>query len=423
MDVFWTVVFALIFFALLMASVALHEIGHLLPAKAFGVAVPKYFVGFGKTLWSTRRGETEYGIKLFPLGGFVQLLGMYPPEDPSRKQTWLQRVADDARAVEWESITPAHRGRLFYEKKTWQKVVIMAGGITMNLLIAFLLLWGVLGLHGTWRAQPVVGAVVDCVTTQARACTASDPVSPARQAGLQAGDRIVEFNGTPIRDYPQLSGLIRANLDGEASLVVERGGVRTPLPAVNTVVTGVADTLDPSRTVAAGWFGVSPVMAKEFGGPAEVLRDLGTMTQQSLVALAQFPVKVWNVAADMVTGQPRDVNGPISILGASTLAGEAATSDASVADKAAMFASLLAAVNLFLALFNLAPLPPLDGGHILGAVWEKLRRTAASLAGRPDPGHTDTAKMVPVAYAVGGFLLLCGVVLIVADIVSPVKIF
>ena len=82
MELFWTIVFGLLFFALLMASVALHEVGHLLPAKLFGVRVPQYFVGFGKTLWSTRRGETEYGVKLFPLGGFVRLLGMYPPTRP-----------------------------------------------------------------------------------------------------------------------------------------------------------------------------------------------------------------------------------------------------------------------------------------------------------------------------------------------------
>ena len=159
------------------------------------------------------------------------------------------------------------------------------------------------------------------------------------------------------------------------------------------------------------------------GGPVEVVRDMADLTRQSLVALAQFPVKVWNVAVDMVTGQPRDVYGPISIVGASAIAGEAAVQDAPVLEKAAMFASLLGSINLFLALFNLVPLPPLDGGHIVGALWEWLRRTAARLTGRPDPGPVDTAKMVPVAYAVGGFLLLCGIVLIVADIVTPVKIF
>ncbi|MFP5415981.1 MAG: M50 family metallopeptidase [Actinomycetes bacterium] len=426
MELFWTIVFGVLFFALLMASVALHEIGHLLPAKLFGVKVPQYFVGFGKTLWSTRRGETEYGIKLFPLGGFVRLLGMYPPARHSARATWLQRVADEARRYEWDDIRPADDGRLFYQKKVWQRLIIMAGGITMNLLIAFALLWGVYGLHGTYRAQPVVASIQACVITEARAdmtCQPSDPPSPAAQAGLQPADRIVAFNGIAIESHEQLSRLIRGNLGGPVTLEVDRGGSRVTLPRVSTIVVGVPDTLDPSRVVEAGWLGVSPTIEKVYGGPADVLADMGTMTAQSLVALAQFPVKVWNVLADLVTGAPRDINGPIGIFGASSIAGQAAVSDAPVADKAAMFASLLAAINLFLALFNLVPLPPLDGGHIVGALWESVRRAAAKLTGRPDPGPVDTARMVPIAYAVGAFLLLCGLVLIVADIVSPMQIF
>ncbi len=428
MELFWTIVFGLLFFGLLMASVALHEVGHLLPAKLFGVRVPQYFVGFGRTLWSTRRGETEYGVKLFPLGGFVRLLGMYPPTRPGAKQTRWQRFADDARSYEWDDITPAdvESGRLFYQKKTYQKLIIMAGGITVNLILAFLLFWGVTGLHGTWREQPVVHGISACIITEQRedmTCRPSDPPTPAASAGLEPGDRILSFNGTPIAEYDELTALIRANLDGPATLVVERAGQQVTLPTVNTRVTQVRDTLDPSRLLDAGWLGVVPVMEKEYGGPVEVLRDMGEMTAQSLVALAQFPVKVFNVVADLVTGQPRDVYSPISIFGASSLAGQAAVQEAPIADRAAMFASLLGSINLFLALFNLIPLPPLDGGHILGALVEWVRRTFARPTGRPDPGPVDTAKMVPVAYAVGGFLLLCGIVLIVADIVSPVKIF
>lgn len=168
MTTVWTVAFGLLFFALLMASVALHEVGHMVPAKLFGVKVPKYFVGFGKTLWSTKRGETEYGFKLFPLGGFVQLLGMYPPANPDARPSALARFADDVRAVEWDDITPADRGRLLYEKPVWQKVVVMAGGITMNLLLAFLLLWGVVGLHGVIRPQTTLASVSQCVVTEQR---------------------------------------------------------------------------------------------------------------------------------------------------------------------------------------------------------------------------------------------------------------
>jgi len=422
------VVFGLLFFAALMACVALHEVGHMLPAKLFGVKVPKYFVGFGKTLWSTKRGETEYGVKVFPLGGFVQLLGMYPPRRPDARDTRLQRFADDAREAEWEDIEPADQAahRLFYQQKTWQKLVMMAGGITMNLLLAFVLLWGVVGLHGIVRYQTTVSGISTCIQSPPRTdntCLPTDPQSPAAQAGLTQGDRIVEFNGVAITGHDQLTALIRANLDGEARIVVERAGVRTPLPTVHTLITNVSDPLDPGHTVQAGYLGFYPTSALVKAGPGQALSDLGTMTAQSLVALGQLPVKVFNVVADLVQGHPRDPSGPISVVGASAVAGEIAASDGTVGDKVATFAYLLASVNLFLALFNLVPLPPLDGGHIAGALFEGARRALAKLTGRPDPGPADTAKLLPVAYVVGGLVLLMGVVLIVADIVSPVKIF
>ncbi|MFT4111113.1 M50 family metallopeptidase [Propionicimonas sp.] len=429
MDTFVVIGFGIAFFALIMLSVALHEIGHMVPAKLFGVRVPRYFVGFGPTLWSTKRGDTEYGVKAFPLGGFVQLLGMYPPrQDGRRRRTRLAEFADSAREVEWEDITPQDVAdeRLFYQKRTWQKLVVMAGGPAMNLLIAFLLLLGVTAGYGAVRAQTTIAYVQACVITDATRteCAASDPASPAAEAGLQVGDRVVSFNGTAITSYDQLSGLIRANLDGEARLVVERDGAQVALTPVHTVVNSVADTLDPSTTVQAGWLGVSPERVLVKGGPVDVISDMWTLTKQSVVALAQFPVRVWHVVSDMVTGQPRSPYDPISIVGASTVAGQVvASGDVGWPAKAATFFSLLASVNLFLALFNFLPLPPLDGGHIAGALYEGARRRLAKLFGRRDPGFFDTAKLLPVAYAVGGLLLVSGVALILADIISPVQLF
>jgi membrane-associated protease RseP (regulator of RpoE activity) len=429
MDLIVTIVFGVLFFALIMASVALHEIGHMVPAKIFGVRVPKYFVGFGPTAWSTVRGETEYGIKWFPLGGFVRLLGMYPPGSPRQGQpTRLAELADAARAAEWEEITPTdvEDGRLFYQKKTWQKLVVMFGGPFMNLLIAFCLFWAVTAGYGVYRAQTTIAVVQECIIpagANRTECVDTDPRTPAHTAGLRAGDRVVSFNEVTITSYEQLSSLIRANLDGEARLVVERDGQQVALTPVHTVINGVADTWDPSRRIAAGWLGVGPTQELTRGGPVQVAQDMATLTGQSVVALVQFPVKVWNVVADMVTGKPRDVNGPVSIVGASVVAGEVAAADVPWETKAVMFTSLLASVNLFLAIFNLVPLPPLDGGHMAGALWEWLRRRTARLRGRADPGPFDTAKLLPVAYAVGGLLLLSGVALIIADIVSPLQLF
>lgn len=418
---------AILFFALIMVSIALHEIGHLVPAKLFGVKVTQYFVGFGKTLWSTKKGETEYGVKAFPLGGYVRLLGMYPPEKKSSKpKGWLTKLADQARSYEYEEITAADRGRLFHEKPVWQKIIVMFGGPAMNLFLAFVIFLGINVFHGTYQPTLTIASVSECAIPADRTdrtCTAQDPATPASQAGLRPGDELVSFNGQALGSWDQVSELIRRNGEQPLRLEVKRDGQVIALPEVNTVINHVPDRLDPSRTVEAGFLGVSPATELTHGGPIATVTQMWDMTKMSAVALASFPVRVWNVGVDLVTGAPRDVNSPISIIGASRVAGEIGVSDQlSGADRVATWMSLLGSVNLFVALLNLVPLLPLDGGHIAGALYEWVRRGWAKLRRQPDPGHVDTAKLLPVAYIVGGFLLLGGIVLVVADIISPIQV-
>ena len=419
---------ALLFFALIMVSIALHEIGHLVPAKIFGVKVTQYFVGFGRTIWSRKRGETEYGFKLFPLGGYVRLVGMYPPEKQSDKpKGWLTRLADRARSYEYEEITPADDGRLFHQTPVWQKVIVMLGGPAMNLLLAFLIFLGINLFHGTWQLTLNVTVVNDCVIPAGRTpatCQDGDPQTPAKQAGVMVGDKVVAFNGHRVSTWDELTDLIRANRDGAATLTVERDGRTMELPTVNTIIQSVPDRLDPTSRVEAGFLGVSPSRELVRGGVIETAGQMWNITRMSLVALASFPVRVWNVGVGLATGAERDINSPISVVGASRVAGEIAVADSvPIQDRVASWLSLLGSVNLFVALLNLVPLLPLDGGHIAGALYEALRRGLARLRGKSDPGPVDTAKMLPVAYLVGGFLLIGGVVLILADIISPIKLF
>ena len=223
---------ALLFFALIMASIALHEIGHLVPAKLFGVKVTQYFVGFGRTIWSRKRGETEYGFKMFPLGGYVRLVGMYPPEKQTDKpKGWLTRMADQARSYEYEEISPSDDGRLFHQKPVWQKVIIMLGGPAMNVLLAFLIFLGINFFHGTWQSTLEVTVVNDCVIPAGRVpatCQDGDPQTPAKQAGMQVGDKVVAFNGHAISNWNELTDLIRANRDGAAAITVERRSLNCP---------------------------------------------------------------------------------------------------------------------------------------------------------------------------------------------------
>jgi len=419
---------ALLFFALIMVSIALHEIGHLVPAKIFGVKVTQYFVGFGRTIWSRKRGETEYGFKMFPLGGYVRLIGMYPPEKTSGKpKGWLTRLADQARSYEYEEITPEDDGRLFHQKPVWQKVIVMLGGPVMNLLLAFAIFLGINVFHGTLQSTLEVTVVNDCVIPADRnpaTCQDGDPQTPAKQAGVMVGDKVVAFNGHRVSSWDELTDLIRANRDGAAAITVEREGKTVELPTVNTIVQSVQDKLDPSAKVEAGFLGVSPKRELVRGGVIETAGQMWDATRMSVVALASFPVRVWNVGVGLATGAERDINSPISVVGASRVAGEIAVADSlPIQDRAVTWLSLLGSVNLFVALLNLVPLLPLDGGHIAGALYEALRRGFARLRGRGDPGPVDTAKMLPVAYVVGGFLLIGGVVLILADIISPIKLF
>jgi len=423
---------AIVFFVLVMASIGLHEIGHLVPGKLFGVKTTQYFVGFGKTVWSRRRGETEYGLKAVPLGGYVRFVGMFPPprERPGQVRAGrtglFQSMADNARAAEWYDIRPEDDGRLFYQKKPWQKLVIMAGGPVMNLLLAFLILLGVSATYGVARSQLSIASVPECIIAAGstdRSCEGK-PASPAAQSGIRAGDTVVAFNGRPVSSWAEVSTLIRGNLDGVAAITVERDGQRVDLTPVNTVVTGVPDRYDPAKRVAAGFFGVQPVVRRERGGPVVVLQDMWRMTEQTAVALVAFPAKVFHTAANLVTGKPRDVYGPMSILGASRAAGEiAATDQIEAGAKVASLFTVLGSVNLFVALFNFVPLLPLDGGHIVGALYEALKRGLARLLRRPDPGHVDTAKMLPVAYLVGAVIAVSGFVLILADLIDPIRLF
>lgn len=422
MTIVWAVLAGIGFFALIMASIALHEVGHLVPAKIFGVRVPKYFVGFWKTLWSTRRGETEYGIKLLPLGGYVRLMGMYPPAKEGRTGR-LAEFADGAREAEWADITATDvaTNRLFYQKKTWQKLIIMAGGPAMNILLAFLIFLGINLAYGQPQQTLTVAAVTQCLDAAPATCVAP----PAKQAGVQVGDTILALNGTSVSTWRDLVVLVRAQGEGGLTFTVDRPGQgQVTLPTVHGVLRQLSDLDDPNKTVTAGFAGMSSTTTVVHAGPVGTAQQMWTMTTQSVKALASFPVKVFTTAYDMVTGKPRDVNGPLSVIGASVAASELATTDQlTLSSRIASYFSLLGGVNLFVAILNLVPLLPFDGGHIAGALWEALRRGWAKVFRRPDPGFVDTARLLPVAYVVGAFLMIAGAVLVVADIISPIRIF
>jgi membrane-associated protease RseP (regulator of RpoE activity) len=413
-------------------SIGLHEVGHLYPAKRFGVKVTQYFVGFGRTVWSTRRGETEYGLKSIPLGGYVKLVGMLPPargdESGRIRQSntgMFTQLVSDARAAEYEHVQPGDEERLFYKLPWWKKVIVMAGGPMVNLAIAFVLFAGIFGIHGTYEPTTTVSVVSQCVVPASegnRGCTPQDPVSPAAQAGILPGDRIVSFNGETIGSWEELVPLIQENADGEAVIGLLRDGQEVSV-TTNTTVKSVRSVDDATRFVDAGFLGVESTVVKERHGLLYTAGEMGTMTWQTVEALGQLPVKVWGVAKAVVGLQERDLNSPVSVVGAGRVAGEVTSDTSSPAVERTVFlVSLLAGLNLFVGMFNFIPLLPLDGGHIAGALYEGVRRGVARVLRRPDPGFVDVAKLLPVAYVMAGVLLVMSFVLIAGDIVAPVSL-
>jgi membrane-associated protease RseP (regulator of RpoE activity) len=419
------------------ASIALHELGHLIPGKLFDVKVTQYFVGFGRTLWSRRRGETEYGLKAVPLGGYVKLVGMLPPGPGSERGAArsagtgvFSQLMSDARAAEYELVEPGDENRLFYRLSWWKKIVIMASGVMTNLVIAFLLFAVVFMGHGVATPTTTVQKVSACViaVTKAnldqppRACTPADPPAPARAAGIRPGDRFLSFNGRPISDWKDLRRAIGGNGSGAAAIVVERDGHRLTLHTSTTVSTRV-DPDHPERMTRSGFLGVTPTQVNVRQGPGFVVHTMASGTWQTVQALGHMPVRLYHVGRAALGLEKRDVNSPMSVVGAGRVAGELTSSTVvPAADRFFSVLLLIAGLNLFLGMFNLVPLPPLDGGPIATTLFEAVRRGVARLLHRPDPGFVDSAKLLPVTYVMAGVILVASLVLIYADIVAPVSI-
>lgn len=417
----------------LLISIAWHELGHLSTAKLFGIRVPQYMVGFGPTLWSRRRGETEYGIKAIPLGGYIRMIGMFPPGPDGRIEArstspWRGMI-EDARSAAFEELKPGDETRLFYTRKPWKRVIVMFAGPFMNLILAVALFLTVLMGFGISQQTTTVSSVSECVIAQSEnrdTCRDSDAPAPAAAAGLKAGDKIVSFDGVRTDDWNELSDLIRANPGKEVPIVVDRDGQDVTLHA--TIATNQVARKDSSgqivqgEYVSAGFLGFSAatgIVRQDFG---DSVVWMGERVGDAVDSLAALPSKIpalWDAAFG--DGE-READSPMGVVGAARVGGEIFTLDIPPTQQLAMALMLVAGFNLSLFLFNMLPLLPLDGGHIAGALWESLRRHLARLLRRPDPGPFDVAKLMPVAYVVAGIFICFTVLVLIADVVNPVRI-
>jgi membrane-associated protease RseP (regulator of RpoE activity) len=424
----------------LAVSIGLHEIGHLVPAKLFGVRVGQYMIGFGPTLWSRTIGETEYGFKAVPMGGYISMAGMYPPakgESVSRASStgFFQTLVQDARTASADGIEPGHEERVFYKLSVWKRIVIMLGGPTMNLLIGIVLYAVLLCGFGATQLSTTLGQVDACVvpaSSTSQECTDDAAEAPGAAAGLRPGDRLVSMDGTAITSWEQATKIIRSSPGEALDVVVERDGADTTIRATpllteryvygdDNAVLKDADG-DPV-TQKVGFLGIGPATETVQQPVTAVLPAVGDNIGRVGTMILNLPDRLVGVVNAAFGPGERDVNGPISVVGVGRLAGEISSLDTiPVVDKAASLVGLIASLNIALFVFNLVPLMPLDGGHVAGALWEGVRRFFAKVFRRADPGPVDIAKLVPLTLVVVVLLGSMSALLIYADLVKPISI-
>jgi membrane-associated protease RseP (regulator of RpoE activity) len=417
-------------------SIGLHELGHLSFAKLFGVKVTQYMIGFGKTLFSFRRGETEYGVKALPLGGYISMIGMFPPKHPGEhgrnaSTGFYNQVVQDARTASADTVADGEEDRTFYRLSPWKRIIIMFAGPFMNLVIAFVLLAVI--VTGIGVQVNNVAEVSKCIPSSpsVTSCAANAPQSPAAAAGFKPGDIIQSIDGKQMAGWNESTAVFQKSAGKTLSVIVENDGKQrtisvTPKATTRYVLDAegkavVKDGVKKTQTV--GVVGLTPGVTLVHQPITAVMPALGAniaAVANIVIDLPQRMVAVWNAAFGP---EQRAQDSPVGLVGVGRFAGDIASNDTiPVIGKVQTMLSLLASLNVALFVMNMIPLLPLDGGHIIGAIWEWIRRAFAKLFKRRDPGPVDMAKLMPITFVViivlGGMSLL----LAYADIVKPVNL-
>ena len=384
----------------LLLSIMLHEAGHFLTAKHYGMKATRFFLGFGPTIWSTTRGETEYGVKAIPAGGFVKIVGMTPLEE----------------------VEPGDEDRVFYKQPARQRAVVLSAGSAVHLVLAFLLTYLVLVFAGdlsSSRAAVYVQQVPKCVVTDVQqSCRPSDPASPSLGI-LRAGDRILAVNGravhsdTALRDALQVGRPVQIRIDRNGTVMTVTA---TPV-GVTQKVNGA-----PQTVAKIGVFLTSNPDPPSVGPLAAVPNTFSTMGKffsQTVQGLGRIP----KTLGDVLSGKQRNVNDVGTVVAATRFSGQiTGAHNLPLSVKLGSFFLLMAGLNFFIGIFNMLPLLPLDGGHVGILAFEKARSRLARTFHRPDPGRVDLLKVMPVTYAVFVALVGMSLILLYADIFRPINL-
>jgi len=429
-----------VIFVGLMVSIALHEWGHYLPAKKFGVYISQFMIGFGPTIFSRRRGETEFGFKAIPLGGYVAMAGMYAPKEPGgAPKTATTGFFDQVAGEESEADAAGEQDRTersFYKLSLPRRVIIMLGGPMMNLFIAVVLYGVVLMGFGVPQLSLTVGSVSECVVPASEVrseCLPEDPAAPGAAAGILPGDEILSINGQPVDSWFVVTDIIRSSPNQPVALGIRRGGseltVRvTPLLSERYAFTERGevrlDENDNPIVEEVGFVGIGSAYEVAKQPVTSVVPAVWDNITGVARVIATLPQRLVDVAGAAFGPDERDPNGPLSVVGVGRIAGEIAAIDTvPVRDRLAGLVGILASLNVALFVFNLIPLLPLDGGHVAVALYEGAKRKIYRIRGKADPGPVDASKLVPITLTVVAILGGMSLLLIYADIVNPIRLF
>lgn len=387
----------LAFVVALLFSVMVHEFGHYITARKFGMKVTEFFLGFGKRIWSTQRGETEFGIKAIPAGGYCKISGM--------------TVRDEMDLGE--------ENRAFIRASSGKKLIVLGAGSFLHFVLGFLILIILFIGVGTSQITSQVSQVSECIPISTEACSETSIPSPAKAAGIQPGDYIIAINNKTVADWSKDVDLIRQSAGQELTLSIMRNGEKLVIKAtpvkreVNGQSRGILGIINEVASVRS-----DPISAVK--DSASVSREFLTSSVKALVAL---PAKIPALWGQTFQGAERDANGLVGIVGVASVSGQVTASDQMTwTERIGAFLLIVASLNFFVGIFNLLPILPLDGGHMAVAIADEIRAIFARLRRKPRPAPIDVNKLTPVTMVVFIFLAILTLMLLVADIINPVNL-
>jgi membrane-associated protease RseP (regulator of RpoE activity) len=373
----------LAFVVALLFSVMVHEFGHYITARKYGMWVSEFFVGFGKRIWSVQRGETEFGVKAIPAGGYCKIEGMSPNDE----------------------MPQGLEERAFYKASSGKKLIVLGAGSFLHFVLGFVLLFTLFAGIGTNQVLPVINEVV--------------PNSAAQAAGIQAGDEVISINGKRVTEWYKDVEVIRESQGAELTLVLNRNGEEV----VVTTAARLTDIDGTKRYV----LGIVNEVGLERSGVLVSIKNSATVTKgflvESVKSLGKLPEKIPALWGATVRGEERDANGLVGVVGVARVSGEAVGSDKlTPMERLATFVLIVASLNIFVGVFNLLPILPLDGGHMAVAIADSIRAFFARLRGRPRPAPIDVTVLTPITMVVFVVLATLTLLLLVADVINPVTL-